>query len=252
MESILSKQHHDNGVFQLTFNHQKAQNPFSRILTQELISLVPEINQNDAIKSVILTGGVDRSFSVGGDFRDIQALKQEPEMKAYLLEIIDLYQALLSIEKPVICGIDHFCIGQGLQVMMMGDWKVASTRSQYSMPELKNGVACPLGACLLEHFYGRALMMDWVIGCGHFNASKALQHQLVNEVVEANELLDQCMVRAGQLAQFQSIPYRYTKKIHNQRLIDKLEDIRIVSAEAHYQSFLAQCNQAHFDKILNQ
>ena len=59
--------------------------------------------------------------------------------------------------------IDNYAIGQGLQVAMMADSRIATTRAKVSMPELKNGVACPLGALILE-IAAHALALEPRIG----------------------------------------------------------------------------------------
>jgi len=232
-------------------NHLNPKNPFARVMTQRLISLVPELNADPSITAVILWGGLDRSFSVGGDFRDISALKTEPEMAEYLLEIIDLYVALLRIERPVVAAIDHHAIGQGLQVALCADWRVATHRTAVSMPELQNGVACPLGSLLLEVLLGRSRMMQAVIGCESFDSVGARDFGLLNELVAPpDELWKFAHQRATRLAGFHAVPFSATKRIHNQRLIDQLDAIRGPAAAAHVASISARANAPHFEKIL--
>ena len=66
---ILSEIH--NEVLLLTFNHPKPQNPFNAAMQTELINHLTEADENELIKAVILYGGKDRSFSAGGDFKEI-------------------------------------------------------------------------------------------------------------------------------------------------------------------------------------
>ena len=150
----------------------------------------------------------------------------------------------------MIAAVDHFAIGQGLQAMLMSDWKIATDRSQYSMPELKNGVACPLGACILENLFGRAQMLEWVIGCANFTAEEALSTKLINEIVAPELLLKTSLERANEFANFPAIPFKLTKEIQNKRFINALNDIREDAANAHVQSFMAKAGQQHFEKIL--
>ena len=240
----------DAGIFEIRLNHENPKNPFSREMTQKLISLAPEINANTTVRSVVLWGGDDRSFSVGGDFHDISALKTPPAMRAYLLEIIDLYNALLRIEKPLVVAIDHHAIGQGLQVALCSDWRVATERSFVSMPELENGVACPLGSLMLELLLGRAKMMHAVVGCERFDAAGALAFGLVDELCKPESLYERALARATKLAGFHSTPFGLTKRIHNGRFIAALDGIREPAADAHVASFVARANAAHFEKII--
>ncbi len=238
----------EDGICELRLSHENPKNPFSRAMTQRLITLAPELNADAAVKAVVLWGGADRSFSVGGDFRDIAALKTHSEMRAYLLEIIDLYIAILRIDKPVVAAIDHHAIGQGLQVALCADWRVASGGTVVAMPELQNGVACPLGSLMLEVLLGRARMMHAVVGCASFDAESAKDFGLVDQV--DNEVFATALKQAKRFAGFHATPFSLTKHIHNARFIAQLDAIREPAAEAHVQSFSARANVPHFEKVI--
>ncbi len=142
-------------IARVQFNREKDTNAFSRAMTLELLDVCAHLHADAAsaeprLDALVLTGGTGRSFSVGGDFNDVSRLSEEPEIRAYLGEIIDLYVALLDVEIPVIAAIDRFAIGQGLQVALMADWRIGASSCRLQMPELKNGVACPLGSIILE------------------------------------------------------------------------------------------------------
>jgi len=159
-----------NRILRVQLAREKDTNSFSREMTLELTALCKSVQDDvrssePALDAVIITGGVGRSFSVGGDFNDVSALKEEPQIRAYLDEILDLYISVLAIEIPVIASIDKFAIGQGLQVALMTDWRIGTHECQMQMPELKNGVACPLGSIILEVLLGRARMLELVIDC---------------------------------------------------------------------------------------
>lgn len=240
----------EDGILLVEFSHPKKTNPFSRKMTVALRDLATRINSAPEVKAVFLTGGVDRSFSAGGDFEDVSKLSERVQIRGYLLEIIDLYVALLAIEAPVVAEIDHFAIGQGLQVAMTADWRIASSRAQTAMPELKNGVACPLGVTLLEHFLGRAAMLKAVVGCGSLDARQALDLGLVTEVVSESELRERAWARVREFAAYPSVPFRATKRFYNRGLIQRFHEAREEAAAAHVESFLHRSGQAHFEKIL--
>ena len=62
-----------DNIVRVTFNREKDTNSFSREMTLELMEVCRHI-QEDGLSdepkygALILTGGTDRSFSVGGDF----------------------------------------------------------------------------------------------------------------------------------------------------------------------------------------
>jgi carboxymethylproline synthase len=241
----------DHGVLYFQFQRDKETNPISRKLTCDLIERLSTYEADPQIKAIVFTGGLHRSFSAGGDFNDVQSLSTREETTAYLNEIIDSYQAILKLTKPTLAMIDHHAIGQGLQIALMTDWRIATTRSRIAMPELKNGVACPLGATILEKLFGRARMMEDVIGCSTLDASQALQKFYFQKVVPPEELVQITENQIHNLIQYPQVSYRTTKKIFNESMIHALENVRRDATEAHVQSILSRSGQDHFTRILN-
>lgn len=247
---VLDIQKIEGEILLIQLNHAKPQNPFSRKMNQELIDLASEIPNINSLKAVVITGGKDRSFSVGGDFNEVSQLREDEEVAALVEEIFDLYIALLNIKLPLIAAIDHYAIGQGLQVALMTDWKIASKRSVISMPELKNGVACPLGSMVLQHLLGCAKMLELVIDCPELNAQQAQNYCLVNEIVSHENLIEIALNKAKQLGNYPAVPFRETKQINNHRFIDILENVRHSTVQAHVASFKNKSGSEHFQKIL--
>ena len=240
----------NNGHLWIKFDHEKDTNPFSRKLTIAITELAIEIENDDSIKAIVLTGGEGRSFCSGGDFNDVSKLKESEETRIYLYEIINLYQALLKISKPVISLIDHYAIGQGLQVALMTDYRIATDRAQVSMPELKNGVACPLGATILENYFGHGQMLEDVVGCSMMKSEEALRKKYFNKICKPEDLFKTGEEFLKKINTYPLIPFRTTKKIYNQKMFQALENVRFEAGEAHIATMLAQTAQKHFEKIL--
>ncbi|MHC4380487.1 MAG: enoyl-CoA hydratase/isomerase family protein [Planctomycetota bacterium] len=243
--------HMEEGLAILEMRHAKKGNPFSFGMTRELIRHCHELESDPHVQGVMIWGGVDRSFSVGGDFKDVKSLTTVEQATGYLREIVQSYQAVLSLTKPLVCAIDHFAIGQGLQVALLGDRRIGSARSTYHMPELVNGVACPLGSALLEAMLGRAAMLELVIGCPSLDAQEAKAYRIIDQVLEPEADLRQAAVDALRtLVGYVQLPYRETKRIHNRRLVAVLEDVMEDAAAAHAACMMQNSGEAHFKRIL--
>ena len=129
----------------------------------------------------------------------------------------------------------------------------ANTRKFASMavlPELKNGVACPLGSVILEVLLGRAKMTELLMDCEFIDADASRDLGLLNDIAMPNELQAAALRVARRLAAFPRTSYVTTKRIHNGRFIAALEQVREPSSQAHAASFEEQTGKAHFDKIL--
>ena len=234
----------------IEIRHEKAVNPFSRAMTRQLIELCTKVEADDSVSGVLIWGGKDRSFSVGGDFADLRKMASAVEAKLYLTDIVRSYQAVLGLSKPMVTAIDHHAIGQGLQVALLGDWRIGSERSRYAMPELANGMPCPLGAALLESLLGRAAMLNLVMGCQSLDARDAERRRLIDEVCPHDELQSAAMAQLDRLCSYPAGSFRSTKRIHNGRLIRVLDEVCEEAACAHRDSYAAGHGQPHFSKIL--
>jgi len=239
----------------VTFKREKDTNPFSRGMTLDLTDVCRRITEDaqsaePQIGAVVLTGGVGRAFSVGGDFNDVSKLDTEPEVRSYLGEIIDLYISVLKVHVPVVSAIDRFAIGQGLQVALMTDYRIGTSTSRLQMPELKNGVACPLGAVILEFLLGRAKMLELILDCEFIDANASRAMSLLNEVTPVDELVAAADRAARRFMAYPRASYIATKRIHNGRFVDALESVREPSSQAHVAAFLRKTGKQHFDKIL--
>ena len=245
---------HDS-IARVTFNREKDTNAFSRTMTLELMGLCRELTEAEQAGSprcsaLVLTGGTGRSFSVGGDFHDVSALEDPEVIRAYLGEIFDLYIAILRVGAPVVVAADHFAIGQGLQVALMADWRVGSARCRFSMPELKNGVACPLGSMILEFLLGRAPMLELLMDCEFLDATASRRLGLLNQISSVPDLQREALEAAQKFAAYPPTSFATTKRIHNQRFIEALESVREASTQAHIAAFLRKTGKKHFDNIL--
>lgn len=240
----------DGDLAELRIQHPIEHNPFTRAMTGELTRLCGQLEDDPGVRGVLLWGGPDRSFSVGGDFADIRQLRTAEEGKEYLRDIVRSYQAVLAVSKPLVAAIDRHAIGQGLQVALMADWRVGSQRSRYRMPELAIGMPCPLGSAILEALLGRAAMLHLVNGCGELGAEEARRERLIDEIRPDGELKDAALERLETLCRYPSVAYRSTKRIHNGRLSARLEEVREPAASAHAESYASGAVQAHFAAIL--
>lgn len=239
----------------VTFRREKDTNAFSRGMTLDLMEVCRLVVEDGrasepSIDALVLTGGVGRSFSVGGDFHDVSALAEEGEIRSYLGEIIDLYISILQVEIPVVAAIDKFAIGQGLQVALMTDWRIGTDACRLQMPELKNGVACPLGSVILEFLLGRATMLELILDCDFLDAQASRALRLLQQITPATELADVARARAKQFQAYPRTSFVATKRIQNERFITALESVREASSRAHVDAFLRKTGKKHFEKIL--
>lgn len=239
------------GVLTLTFMHPKPQNPFGDRMQDLLMDALAEAEEDEQVRSILLTGGVDRSFCVGGDFSELVDMKTDfVRVSALLTKIVRLYISVLEVTKPVLAAVDHYAIGLGFQMVMLTDYRIGSDRVKFKMPEVKNGVACTLGGAMLDFFLNRVEMMRICYECDILPVEYVHRVGLVNEVVPADRLMDRAFEKALQYGNYNPTSYRNTKKINNTRFIKVLEDACEPTVLAHYLTFSGNVHKPYMRQIL--
>lgn len=233
-------------------NRDVPTNPMNRALEHEIVRVCQDVEDSPHIKALVLTGGRGRSFCVGGDFNEVREANNREAIEDLIDRCITLYISILRVTKPTVAAIDGYAIGLGFQMALSCDWRIGATGAQMIMWELKKGVACPLGAYMLEKFFARAAMLDIVYGCEALPTSWALDHKLLNELSEPDDLLEKAVTRAKALCAYPEVPYRQTKQSINGSFISGLLDVAKVAKEVHIASFMSKSAEHHFDRVLSQ
>ncbi len=247
--SVIEKMVDDVLIIQLNATHHH--NPISAEMEKAMAKCLKEANENDEVRAVIITGGRERSFSVGGDFKEVKHFTGGREVDEWIDDIIEMYVACLEVEKPTIAALDNFVIGIGFQLALCCDYRIASSRSQLIMPELKNGIACVLGQYMLEKMLGRAAMQEIVFDCETVPMEDCLHTKLLNKVVAPEELSKYTMDMAAKLAAYPEVAFRLTKREINRDFVKGLRNIVPIAQAVHRASFKEKSAQKFMNKILN-
>jgi carboxymethylproline synthase len=245
---ILNRRERQVEVLQI--NHRKPQNPVSEEVNYALCEALKRADGDANVSSVVLTGGARRSFSAGGDFAEVAAMTTPESVHAWIGRVIELYTTVLALNKPVVMAVGGYAIGIGMQLALMGDWRVASEDSHLSMWELKMGVACTIGGCILQRCLGRLATTQIIYGCKLIEGREALQLRLIDNLVEPEILLARAIERAEQLASYPAVPFSRTKRSINAPFIEELRYNARISCEAHASSFQNGSADAHMQSIL--
>lgn len=246
---ILTK--NEKGILTITFNHPKPQNPFSDGMQKALMQIMQEAENDNEVKAIILTGGFDRSFSVGGDFSEVLSMDTSfPNVDRTLRQVMDLYIEILKVSKPLIAAIDHYAIGMGFQIALLADYKVATNRTKFKMPEVKNGVACSLGGVLLEHLINRHEMMRICYDCETLSLEYCEKTGIVNYITAPEDCLNIAFNKALHYSSYNPVSFRNTKKVNNQRLINAIESHKEAVVQSHFLSFSGKVHENYMKKIL--
>lgn len=221
----------------VTFGGEHANNTFPISKMQALARTFAGLSEDDAVRAVVLTAGPQRSFGVGGDFNEVHTFTGGEEVAEWIRACIVMYRSALNIDRPVIAAVEGYAIGIGLQLALCADYRVGAASADLRMPELKLGIACVVGAYLLERRAGPAVTRRMVMSCRPWHSSAALSDGLLDEVVDDEETLARAMERASEFAAYEPVPFRETKRFVNKALVSDLAGAEAAGIQAHQRGF---------------
>ena len=187
------KVEHREGIATITINRPENGNMFRRQTTVELAEALRQLRDDPDLRIGILTGAGDRFFCVGGEHEPFEGYTH-----SVVLPIVDVYELLDTITKPVIAAVNGFAVGGGNVLHVMCDLSIASENAVFrQVGPMVGSYDAGFGTWYLEEVIGRKRAKEmWYLN-RKYSAEDALAMGLVNEVVPAQELMD----RARQVAE---------------------------------------------------
>jgi enoyl-CoA hydratase len=124
----------------------------------ELKTAFESLHYDDTIRVVVITGeyaeGSTHAFCGGADIREMGQITSPAEARAFITRIHDVCEAIRNIPAITIARIDGVCLGAGLEIVAACDFRYATDRSRFSMPEVKIGIPSVVHARSLVNIMG--------------------------------------------------------------------------------------------------
>jgi naphthoate synthase len=187
----------DGPVFRITINRPDHGNMFRAQTARELADALRYFRDRRELRVAVLTGAGDRFFCIGGEHDDCDTYDPSAAMP-----IVDVYELLDSVPKPVVAAVNGFAVGGGHVLQLMCDLAVASDRAMFRQVGPSVGsFDAGYGTWYLEQTIGRRRAKElWYLN-RKYTAEQALSLGLVNEVVPAAELSCRVDEVVGELLQ---------------------------------------------------
>jgi 2-(1,2-epoxy-1,2-dihydrophenyl)acetyl-CoA isomerase len=226
----------EGSVLTVTLNRPEVYNAFNAALHAGLASALEDA-RDPAVRAVVITGA-GRGFCAGQDlteFREVAADIRERLESTYHPNI----RAIRALEKPVLAAVNGPCAGAGLSLAAACDARIAADAASFVPGFVGIGLVPDSGGSyFVRRLLGTARAFEWMTSNRKLSAAEAHAWGLVNEVVEADRLLE----HVGELARtYASLP---TKAIGmTKRLFDHAEHATLdeqLELEAELQSAATQ------------
>lgn len=208
-KTILLKK--ENGLATITLNQPDTMNALNRQVFGELHAVLVEIERDDEVKVVILTGG-DKCFAAGVDIREISEIATPAAARRFLKEARTVFDGMEELDKPVIAAISGLALGCGCELVLACDLRIAAENATFGQPEIKTGVIPGGGGTQrLPRIIGITKAKEFLYTGDFINAEEAYRIGLLNKVVSAASLMVEARAMALKIAHQPQMALKATK-----------------------------------------
>lgn len=216
---LLSHIHGNIGI--ITLNRPESKNALSDELTPALRTQIANLNLDDRVNSLIITGAGD-AFCAGGDIKSMNSssnkdgwtnkVSEEEVIKSLQMKQMALTHALYNFSKPTIAALPGAAVGAGLSIALTCDFRFTN----------ENAFAIAgYGRIALTGDYGMSWLLPRIIGISKakdmmFSNKKILAREglnigLFDNIIEGDNLLKSTLEYANLLSSFSPLALKAMK-----------------------------------------
>ena len=190
-----------NGIGTLTINRPEGGNMMRHRTLVEMADALRSLRDDPELRVGVITGAGDKFFCVGGEHEPFERLDH-----SVVLPVVDVYELIDSIPKPIVAAVNGFAVGGGNVLHTLCDLTVASDRAVFrQVGPVVGSFDAGYGTWYLEEAIGRKRAKEmWYLN-RKYTAAEALAMGLVNEVVphehlsrRVSEIAEELMARGPQ------------------------------------------------------
>lgn len=182
--------HLENGIFTITINRPDKLNALNKDVFTDLNTALDEVENNQEIKSVIITGSGPKAFVAGADIAEFGGLTKEEAM-ALARRGHNTFARIENTAKPVVAAVNGFALGGGCELAMSCHFRVASENAKFGQPEVNLGLIPGYGGTQrLVQLIGKGKALELLMSAHMIDANEAKELGLVNYVTTSETLLE--------------------------------------------------------------
>ena len=225
---ILEKEGH---LAIVTINRPKALNALNSETLKDLNAVVDDLEKDNNIYAVILTGAGEKSFVAGADISEMKDLNEE-QGKEFGTLGNKVFRRIETLNKPVIAAVSGFALGGGCEISMACDIRIASDKAVFGQPEVGLGITPGFGGTQrLARIVGLGKAKEMIYTAQNIKADEAYRIGLVNKVVPLEDLMDEAKKMASKIIANAPVAVRLCKDAINRGMQVSIDEAIMIEAE---------------------
>ncbi|MES2276403.1 MAG: enoyl-CoA hydratase/isomerase family protein [Bacteroidota bacterium] len=217
-------------TFQITINDRLAviqldrgrSNPINYEMVQELIACVQDLDNDDEVGGLVLTGK-DGFFSSGIDLIEAYGYDQE-QSRAFWTGFMQMQTALASFKKPLVAAISGHSPAGGCVMAICADYRIMAEGNYIiGLNEVPVGIIVPDSVFRVYSFWlGKRLAYQYLMEGKLLNVSDALSVGLVDEVATGTDLMEKAIAKIRSYMKFNPVTWSQSKLNLRKEMIAQL------------------------------
>ena len=201
----------------VTINRPDKLNALNTDTINELHKAFSDLEKDQAIRAIIITGSGPKAFVAGADIAEFAHFSEKEGRKLSARGHKLLFDFIENLSTPVIAAVNGFALGGGLELAMSCHFRIASENARMGLPEVSLGVIPGYGGTQrLPQLVGKGRAMEMIMTAGMIKANEASAYGLVNKVVAQEELLSECEAIAERITNNSPVAIGHAIKVINE------------------------------------
>ncbi|MED4700283.1 enoyl-CoA hydratase [Lysinibacillus capsici] len=190
----------EDSIGLITLSRPEAANAMSVQLLHELSDTLDQINEDPAVRVVLLTGAGEKAFCAGADLKERKGMSDQQVKK--IVQLIGATVAKVeTLAQPVIAVLNGVAFGGGLELALACDLRIAATHVKLGLTETSLGIIPGAGGTQrLPRLIGLGKAKELIYTARRLNAEEAENYGIIEYVYEGHEVLDKAQQLALEMA----------------------------------------------------
>jgi enoyl-CoA hydratase len=221
-------------VLTISFNRPEKLNATTFEMWDELNDICEKLKSDDAIRYVIITS-VGNHFTAGDDARAIIKFQADgPYEQTRLIQrkAHELKNKLAQMEQISFAAIKGYCLGAGVGLAIVCDFRIVTESAKLGIPETKVGMFYTWGLTHhLNRLVGPGVAKDMIFTARNLDAKEALRVGLVSYVMSEEQLMDKVYEIIQSIEGNGPQAVRLAKKMINASTAPEIGDLFVMEPE---------------------
>ncbi len=174
----------ENNIATFTINRPEKRNSLTPAAIENFLEHLGSAEEDQNVRAICITGAGNKAFCAGAELGNAMTGQQHDAFDAYA----SLLKRITGFAKPTLAKVNGYCLAGGMGLMLACDLVIASDRAQFGTPEVNVGLFPMMIGALVFRNISRKKAMEMILLGQRMDAVQALELDMINRIVTADEL----------------------------------------------------------------